>query len=299
MGKSAWSGPVVSFGTNTQAPGQDYNGDAGPSAFFDGASLLDPRPFYTYVPGRETGVMSFTSVECDVINQVPSQLATTNIAAAAAGVVGNMALVGATGAGITVGASITNPNTGQLVTGLLAIDGATAIVSFGSNGFMNAWDSRSLIARNIRLNSAGADTGGTATVHGFDIYGVPMTEAISLGTGAVSGKKAFKYVQSIALTGTLSGSNISAGTGDVIGFPIRVDQFAYASIFWNSAIVTATAGFTAPDATTASAITGDVRGTWALQTAASNGTLRLMMEIIVPAYALALGQVGLFGVTQF
>lgn len=303
MAISAWTGPVGAFGQNTQAPGQDYNGEAGPSFFFDGTSILDPRTPFTYQPGQRAGspVQVFTTTVCDVINQVPSTLQTNNIAAAQVGAVGVLALVSSTGAGITVGASVVNFNTGQPVTGLLVIDGATASVPFGSVGTVNAWDSRTLIARALRYTSAGVDTSATATTKGFDIYGVPMTETVTLGSGStITGKKAFKYIQSITIGGTPSGSNISVGTSDIYGLPIKADQYAYLSVFWNSTFAVASTGFTVPDATTpATAATGDVRGTYLLQGAASNNTLRLSMEINVPAYALALGTTGLFGVTQF
>jgi hypothetical protein len=246
----------------------------------------------------------FTTTEIEVINQVPSTLATNNIAAAQAGVVGAVTLVSSSGAGITVGASTLNANTGQTVTGLLAIDGATASVGFGDVGFqtLNAWDARTLIARNIRITSAGNDSAATATIKGFDIYGTPMTETQTLTNASVTaGKKAFKYIQSVTLAGTLSGGNVSVGTGDVIGLPLKADQFGHLYIIYNNAVITAPTGqgtYTAPDATSpATATTGDVRGSYTLASA-SDGTKRLQVFVVIPAYNVN-SITGLFGVTQF
>ena len=52
MSISAVSGPVVSYG---QAPYADYNPEAGPSLFYSGVGILDPRPQFTYEPGQAFG----------------------------------------------------------------------------------------------------------------------------------------------------------------------------------------------------------------------------------------------------
>lgn len=371
MSITALSGPIVSFG---QAPNYayatDYNPEAGPSLFYAGAGILDPRPFYTYSPGQDFGAATcgFLGVNnIATVNYVPSALAAANIVAAAVPSGNALTLVSSSGSGITVGQSITNAATGQTVSGLRLIDGPafsiTAAISgttmtvsavgsgtifigmaisgtgvtagttvtafgtgagntgtyevsipqtvtsttitgtsglnriaFGSAGTVQMWDPTRLFSRNVRITSVGNDTPVTFTVNGFDIYGYPMTENITGANASVaSGKKSFKYISSITYTGTPSGSNVSVGTGDVFGFPMRSDTLQDISIVWAGSAITTT--YVAAVTTAASATTGDVRGTIAPGTA-SNGTNRLIITQS-PILANISSATGLFGVTQF
>lgn len=304
MTVSAFAGPLITFG---QSPVADYNPDAGPSLFFNGSGLLDPRSPYTYnglsFGSATLGFLGSTSIP--VIQVVPSALAANNIAASQTPTAGTaLTLVSSTGAGITVGVSITRADTGVAVTGLLAIDGAAGTVTFGTGGTgaggsVALWDPAKAIARAVRIHSAGVDTGATFTVRGFDIYGYPMTETITGASGAdANGKKAFKYILSITPAGTLSGSAVTAGTTDIIGLPIRADVVSETEINMASTWITAATGFTAAVTTSpATATTGDVRGTYALQTA-SDGTRRLAI-FQTPQVANIGSVTGLFGVTQY
>ena len=65
----------------------------------------------------------------------------------------------------------------------------------------------------------------------------------------------------------------------------------------NNAIIAATTGYTAAVKTTATATTGDVRGTYALQTS-SNSTL-VFTASQSPLIANVNTSVGLYGVTQY
>jgi len=65
----------------------------------------------------------------------------------------------------------------------------------------------------------------------------------------------------------------------------------------NNAAITATTGYVATVVTTATATTGDVRGTYALQTA-SDGTLIVGVSQTPFAEAVS-GTVGIWGVPQF
>lgn len=292
MSVTAIDGPFIVYGQAAAAGGlgnaQDYNPHRGPSLFDQGAGILDPRFPFSYEPGgkntRPYGWWGTTLIP--VIDQVPSTLTTTAIAGAQVPVAGTaLTLVSATGAGVTVGASVVNAVTGRTVTGLLAIDGAGGAVAFGQSGGVNIWDPTKCLARNVRIASVGNDSGATFTVAGYDIYGYPMTETIT-GSNATtaSGAKAFKYVASITPAGTLSGSNVSAGQGDVIGFPLRVDRMSSIDIYWpEPTLITSSTGFTAAVTSAASATTGDVRGTYALQTASNNS--RRMVMFITPSVA--------------
>jgi hypothetical protein len=95
----------------------------------------------------------------------------------------------------------------------------------------------------------------------------------------------------------LSGSNVTVGTGDVFGFPLRADFVHEVSIYWNSAAITASTGFVAAVTTSpATATTGDVRGTYAVQSS-SDATKRLAI-LIRPSVANISSTAGLLGVTQ-
>lgn len=144
------------------------------------------------------------------------------------------------------------------------------------------------IARNVTISSNAGSSANVVTVVGYDIYGVRMTEAISFAGGAVttSGKKAFKYIQSITPATTDAGHLMSAGTGDVYGFNVRNDKFEDVNIFWNAGFITANTGWLAGVLTSpATTTTGDVRGTYAVQSA-SDGAKRLAVFISLPLFNL-------------
>lgn len=293
---SAIAGPLVVFG---QQDG-DYNLDRSPSLFDQATALLDPRAAYTYITGSVNQASGFyMAPEIQTINVVPSQLAANNIAASQVPVAGTaLTLVAATGAGVTVGVSINRADTGVAVTSLRALDGAASRVSMGQSGAVGIWDPTTLLARNVRITSVGVDTGATFTIAGYDIYGYPMTETITGASATVaSGKKAFKYIASVTPAGTLSGSAVTVGTGDVIGLPLRADYFGDIVVVYNNAAVTASTGFLAAVTTSpATATTGDVRGTYALQSA-SDGSKRLQIYQS-PQLSNITSSTGLFGVTQ-
>jgi len=117
------------------------------------------------------------------------------------------------------------------------------------------------------------------SVTGLDAYLQPQTMTFSGPSGTATptiGTKAFKYISAISTVGnTLSG--ITIGTSDTLGLPRRVDAFGYITINWADVLKTAATGFTAAVTTTPSATTGDVRGTYALQTSAADGTRRLVV----------------------
>lgn len=315
MSITAWKGPIIGFGqgvpsgSGSQAAA-DPTGTRSPSLLDQGVGIMDPRIPYAYAPGAamggaaigDRGAYGWWGVDniC-IVNQVPSTLTTTAIAAAQVPVAGTaMTLVSATAAGITAGVSITRADTGALVTGLLAIDGAMTPLQNGATGGNLFWDPTKAIARAVAIASAGNDTGATFTVRGYDVYGFPMTETITGASGGTAtGKKAFKYIASITPAGTLSGSNASAGQSDVIGFLLRSDLFQFLKIYWpDTTLISASTGFVAAVTTDpATALTGDVRGTYALQGSASNNTRRLVAFLELP-----LGNVGsaagLCGVAQ-
>jgi hypothetical protein len=147
------------------------------------------------------------------------------------------------------------------------------------------------VPRNVIVDAAGAAT-AVLTVTGTDVYGIPMSEAITLnGTTAVAGKKAFKTITRIAASA--AATDFFVGTGDVFGLPIDANTRNYVLTAWNGAFVT-TGTFVAADATTATTTTGDVRGTYAVPDAA-DGSKRLTLWVFVFDDDT---QTGLYGVTQ-
>jgi hypothetical protein len=309
MAITAHSGPLVVFGgiPASASTSPDYNSDRGPSLFDQGTGLMDPRVPYMYKPGigADEPVYGFLMGNfIKAINQVPSTIAAANLAASQTPVAGTaLTLVSSTGAGITVGVSITRADTGATVTGLRAIDGAVTQVKFGSGpagtgGPVWLWNPATMIARAVSITSAGDDSAATFTVRGYDIYGYPMTETIpGANTTIARGAKAFKYIVSITPAGTLAGAAVTAGVTDIIGLPIRADYVSETQISMADTWITASTGFTAAVTTTATATTGDVRGTYALQTA-SNNTRRLAITVS-PSVANISSSSGLFGVTQY
>ena len=389
MSITALTGPVISFG---QAQSADYNSEIGPSLFFGGQGILDPRLQFTYQPGQHTGQATFGFAGTNriaTLNAIPIALSATLITASVNTVAGTpMALASTTTTGRAVGVTITRQDTGVAVTGLLELDppvasatasitagstvmnvtalgapGGTGLnvffpgmvlsgtsvvtgttitsfgtgtggvgtynistppsaaisggtitgiatgpvnsVAYGDSKTVNLWNPSTLLARAVSVVSTTAQVVSTFTVRGFDIYGFPMTEVITLsGTvaGTTAGKKAFKYILSVTPNTTDGTNTYAIATTDIIGFPLRSDTFQVGaesdiSIMSNNAAVASATGYTAAVLTTPTSATGDVRGTFALQTP-SNGTLRLIFTQTPPLAAL--GSIpGMFGNTQF
>lgn len=307
MATSAFTGPLVVFGDRnplgTGATGTT-NPDKGPSLFWGGAGLFDPRGGYNRY---RSGALGFSATSrIPVIDFVPSTISAVNIAASQSPGAGAITIVSVTGAGITVLAATTVvwPSGNTIPVAALAIDGAPGLVAFGNTSQSNSgytaisiYDPTKTSARNVRITSGGNDSGITFTVAGYDVYGYAMTETITgANAGVAAGAKTFKFITGVTHTGTVAGT-VTIGTGDVYGFPIRADTLGYIDVVWNAALITATTGFTAAVTTSpATATTGDVRGTYAVQSA-SDGTKRLQV-FITPSVANLGSITGLFGVTQ-
>ncbi len=248
MGITNWQGPI---GTRRANPlgsvgtgSANQNPDSGPCFWEIGDSLVDLRTPFTYIPGSGQMVggsasspatyihYSTASIQC--LDAVPSALSANNIALAQTPVAPTVLTLTA-GTGITGSTSITRADTGASVTGLYAIDTAMAPLAFGQSGVLNAWDPTKAIARNIRITSDGNDSSGTFTIAGYDLYGYPMSEAVTgANAGVAASKKAFKYIASITPSGTFNSTALTVGTGDVYGLPLRCDRIPYVSVWWGA-----------------------------------------------------------------
>lgn len=214
---------------------------------------------------------------------------------------------GGTGGGLvgtyTLSAPATATATGDTVTGIYT--GSYLTIPFGQAGTTQFFNPADMISRAVSITSTTSQVVQNFTVNGLDVFGYAMTEVITLsGTSATttSGKKAFKYILSVTPSATDGTGSYSVGTTAIIGFPIRSDNWQTAaeydvSIMSNNAAIAASTGYTAAVLTPATGSTGDVRGTFSLQTPA-NGTLRfLTTQTPLPPN---LGSAaGLYGVPQF
>ena len=189
-----------------------------------------------------------------------------------------------------------------------------AVPTNGQTPSVWLWNPVALLGRAVSVTAASGATYTTATVNGYDIYGFPMSENITLSAGsAVSGKKAFKYIKSVVLSGGTADTThaYSVGTTSVVGLPVRADTGAECVVNAAASQVALSAntafianGFLPADRTTPSATTGDVRGTIDLSNASgvnlvpSTGTNKYVVRQ-VPQAANVQSVTGLFGLTQY
>jgi hypothetical protein len=314
---TAMEGPLIVY-NNRNPPGQGgtVNPNKGPSFFGQGTGVIDDRAGYNVVRWGALGWAGSSGANIGVINQVPQTLTATNIAGtntATSGVAitlvttanSGVTLVGSTGVTVWASGNVIPANT-------LVLDGLPGIISpyqavaqpSSGNTMISLYDPTKAIARNVRITCSGDDHLGTFLVQGYDLYGFAMSETIAGVTTAVaSGKKAFKFISSITPGGTVSSTALTVGTGDVFGFPIRVNTVSYANVWWaGSMAVTATTPFgtaslfTFADTTSpATSTTGDPRGTIYVGTATpSNATRALLVSVSLDASTFGAGD-AIFG----
>jgi len=158
------------------------------------------------------------------------------------------------------------------------------------------------VPRVVTITAAGANT-AVYRVTGYDYLGQLMTWLpVAPSTSTVTSTKAFKSILSATNTNATAGTNgLTVGFADVFGLPVRVSAIPYIqSVKWDTALADNAGTAVAADATSpATALTGDVRGTYAPNTAA-NGARRLVMSIAVPAIGCGPNatRLGALGVTQ-
>lgn len=315
MTVGATAGPIIVFGNEATPPGTtprgaQLNPDAGPSMFYAGTSILDPRAAYTYYPGQSPDsptVLGWMSPDILALDWAPLASATANIAPLQVTTL-NVALTLATvttypaTGDITVGDVFRNAVTGANVTALRT-GPRPAGLSAGSSSYADIWNPATVTGRVVTITAGSTASSGTVLVSGYDLYGYPQTEQIAApgANATVVGKKAFKWIASVVPSASTATPGISVGTGDVFGFPIKVDSYPYVSVFWNGALA-ATGVITPADATTPSATTGDVRGTFGTASPVSNGSIRLIARITLPIASMAVTKnadlvTGMFGLT--
>jgi hypothetical protein len=154
--------------------------------------------------------------------------------------------------------------------------------------------------RALQINTA--TTARAITISGYDYFGQPMTEKITVAVAgtAKSGLKAFYQIASATIDG--SATAVTIGTTDILGLPLRcIDAGYVVKVGWNGALAQDAGTFVIGDMTNpATNVTGDVRGTYKPSTAC-DGVKRLVMTIALPAIAVGPNatRTGALGVTQY
>jgi hypothetical protein len=260
--------------------------DAAPSMDFLGSGVQDHRLPYNSKgqTANQPGCVGWYGAGMPmVVDLVPSAANVANIAAAQAAASGTaMTLVAASGSGVVVlsaAAPASFQPSGTVATAGVCIENLPALKSFGVNGGSSNtsfYDRASYVGRAISVTANAGASGGAILFKGYDVYGYPMSESITAVAGStVNGKKAWKVITSATPQFTDAGHTYSVGTADIFGIGLLSTNWGCIDVTWNNQSITANTGYTVADQTSpATSTTGDVRGTYAVQSA-SDGTKRL------------------------
>lgn len=162
---------------------------------------------------------------------------------------------------------------------------ASQSVALNANAVLNG----ALVAGDVAVMSrprnivAAWTTAAVITVYGTDEFGAALVEQGASGT-SFTGKKAFKTVTRVTFSVAVTAATV--GTGVVMGMPVFVADAVDVMKEIVNAAVPGTAGtFVAGVQETQTATTGDVRGTYA-PNSAPNGTniYELIVAVRAPAY---------------
>ena len=321
---TANSGPQINFGITLSSSGAagDYNEERGPSLNDLCEGTLDPRAPFGYKPGNRPGVPVFGWPGCyggPVLDFVPITANTSGIAAvfSASAASGTTQVTVATSANSSsirlISAFIPSTYAGPVSVimidgyqqGVAVGQGSTAPqfgagVSYGAAGTINLWNPLVMGGRCLTVanNAAVASSQATIYISGFDIYGMQMTQAVTgpVASSTVTTLKAFKYIltSGINVVNAAAGSSVLCiGTADVIGFPMFVENFGYASVYYGPSSTAAlnttssahtfgfgsSIGIGSGSSLVSTGTTGDVRGTFSLPVA-SNGTGTLQVSSV-------------------
>ena len=329
MGITANSGPFVGFGITQTSSGltQEYNEERGPSVFDLGICMMDPRPQFNYKPGNAIGsqVKAFFN-DAGKVDYIPYAISSAAISQSSATVpTANTALtlvpLSTLGAFQT---TIIAPESG-IATSVIAIDSTASVLVFGQSGTVAVWNPAGGAGRVVSVTHTSCldcVTGNVYTILGRDVYGFKMQETIvpSTVTATGTGRKAFKYIQSIIAATTIGSTGVGIGFGDTFGLPIKfpyntIDlnlgvSTGYQSIV-NTVSATSSNTITASTAVTQTASMPDVRGTWTSSiattgtsaTIATGAAVRIQIrQRITPQMVSAVtasDQTSIFGAAQY
>jgi hypothetical protein len=137
----------------------------------------------------------------------------------------------------------------------------------------------------VAVSHASSVVAMTVAVTGLDEYGEDVVEEIAIsatGTSKTgSGKKAFKWVRSIAFTvaADATANTANVGFADVLGLPFMLPGTAHVLKEMQDGAVPTAGTVVAGDAAKATATTGDVRGTYD-PNAAADGSKAFQLVVV-------------------
>lgn len=185
-------------------------------------------------------------------------------------------------AGTNVVQRVLNINGLNVITYDITAQGAPAL-TYPLNGS----DIPDVLERSVSVTGLSSSVSSQlVTVTGYDMFLQPVTCTFQgpLGTATTNSYKTFSYVSTVTY-GADPGANISVGVGDVYGFPVAVYNFdQLLDLYWNNtSVANSPNGFQPADQTQPTTpLTGNVRGSYTLQTGFSNGTTALTAHIYIP-----------------
>ncbi len=305
MARTAFTAPAHIIKQRAAPGNSQQQPDSAPSLAYGGMNLLDQRMQYNRFNGLGNGVAAAAvgwagQDNVVVLDYTPPASSTTNIAAGAHVVSGTaMALVSTSGAGVTVTSSALTamPSMNVVPSGTLAMGVQMGYLFLGTRDITAFYDPTKAWACAVSITGVSAGSGGAFTVRGADVYGFPVSETITVAAGVntVNGKKAFKWVYSVT-PGFTDPNNYSVGTTLITGLNLAADSAGYTGEWLSGTGITANQTIVAAVTTSATAITGDVRGTTILTAAAYVLTVKVSAARLTNTTLLS---IGLFGVAQF
>jgi hypothetical protein len=296
--------PIVPFGTTTPVNviALDFGYTTGTTTTGGTSKTITVPDSTMFYPGQwiYVGGAGNSGKTLPLLTQVLTLATATTITVSAG------ALAAVTNAPIG-NANMAGPLPGGALSGA-APNAYSARFRLGLGAFLNPQEA---VTRCVSITGVSGSVGGSTNsflVSGYDIYDQPMTCLMAGPVGAVTviSTKAFKYITSVTPVAgaTDTTHNYSVGLSDTYGINLRSDRWEYLNICWNALTVTANTGWTGAVLTNpATNATGDVRGTYATQTTASNGSsVRLFMAMDIPVlnalFATPANPAPLVGVTQ-
>lgn len=215
-------------------------------------------------------------------------------------------------AGIINAATTTNLPNATTTTYTPATDGTAPLNNASRPAVATVQDSNGVsrlcyvldVPRNLSLNVTHASSivALTLLTLGLDEYGQPMSELLTITatgtTKTAAGKKAFKWIYSMAITsaGNAQTDTLNLAWANVLGLPYRIDDGGRVTPSGNGALDTTGTVTKADDTSPATTTTGDVRGTYA-PSSAPDGTKKYFASVF-PTDPQTTQPLGLFGNPQ-
>lgn len=168
--------------------------------------------------------------------------------------------------------------------GTSPLDGTAPVVTKNGVKYLELDVPRNLVSTATHGSSVVAMT---ITIVGLDEYGVAMSEAHAITatgtTKTANGKKAFKWVRSIAFTvaADATANTVNIGFGDVIGLPIALPEVQMVAKEAQDGAAPTAGTLVKADRSAATTTTGDVRGTYD-PNAACDGAKAFELFALVP-----------------